>query len=435
MQQFIEYAVNILYEEYEEGNPKVLNFIQSRNLKYHDMENYGIGYIRPNNAIPKFIRDNIEYYKEIRVINHNGELTVCDRIIIPIKDIDGEFVMISCRDASNVSGQKYLTLIQKGFSKLNILDGFYDNLNCIRSANEIILVEGQFDKIAMMQAGVKNVAAISGRIISDFHIDTILNISNNVRIVLGLDNDTAGRETILKYLKEYPSLFSRTYFFQYDCDTDTAKDPDEYIHKFGISKLLSLKKPLKYFVNVETMQINNQVIFFHDVISKCYNIRDIIPCYYMIKEIYPDIADSFYYELLKKKLKTFENVGNFCYYAFHHKKRISYMIERYCAMWFVLGHRNRVGRYDKFDFIELLKDCKNAPYNCISNFTKFNDLEELGEVYEEPIYFQGEIMGLKISTDFTDRLLRRASEIYIRLKIKWIGYDRENKNREFSGQS
>jgi len=59
LNQFVEYAVNILFEEYTEGNPKILNFLKERNLQIKDIDKYHIGYIRPNNTIPKFMADNL----------------------------------------------------------------------------------------------------------------------------------------------------------------------------------------------------------------------------------------------------------------------------------------------------------------------------------------------------------------------------------------
>jgi DNA primase len=118
--KFVEYAVNILFEEYTEGNPKILKFLKERNLQIKDIDKYNIGYIRENNPIPKFVSDDLEYYKEIQIVQ-DDRITVSDRIIIPVKDIDGEFCMISCRDAreygsktAKKSNQKYLTIKDKG---------------------------------------------------------------------------------------------------------------------------------------------------------------------------------------------------------------------------------------------------------------------------------------------------------------------------------
>jgi len=56
LNKFVEYSANILFEEYEEGNPEISDFLESRNLKFSDIENYSIGYIRKNNPLPKFVK-------------------------------------------------------------------------------------------------------------------------------------------------------------------------------------------------------------------------------------------------------------------------------------------------------------------------------------------------------------------------------------------
>lgn len=444
MQKFIEYAVNILFEEYTEGNPKILNFMKSRKLQFCDIERYSIGYIRPNNPTPKFVLDNADYYKEINLLSDKGKLNTHDRIIIPVKDIYGVFKMISCRDAkeylkedskkqnkpSNSDSpafQKYLTVIDKEIIKSEILHGYSDNLPYIRSANKVLLVEGQFDHVALDVLGCRYSVAISGSKIHEYFIELINKVSRSVKIVLALDNDSAGRDEILNFIISHPDIIERLSFIDWDVPKDIAKDPDEYTGKFGLQRFLALEKDAKYFVNLETMKLNDKVIFLHSIVSKCVEVNSIIYYYYYIKTAFPDVSKAFYISLLQKNLKTFENVGNFCYNAYYHKKRIHWFIERFCALWFIVRYKQRFRRYDKFDYNDRLLELSFYDQQP-EDFKDYDQLKEIGEIFGEPVYSEGQLMTTRISSNYTEKILKRASDIYLKLKIKWIEQDDKDQN-------
>lgn len=525
MQKFIEYAVNILFEEYTEGNPKILNFLKIRKLQFKDIERYGIGYIRPNNPTPKFVLDNAEYYKQINLLSNDNRLNIQDRIIVPVKDIYGVFKMISCRDAkeyenkpsnnASLAFQKYLTIIDKEIIKSEILHGYSDNLPYIRSANKILLTEGQFDHIALDVLGCRYSVAISGSKIHEYFIELINKISKSVKIVLALDNDTAGRTSILDFIISHPELIDRLAFIDYDVPKDIAKDPDEYTSKFGLERFLSLekdaielfrdrKKSVKsiFVIMLDLVDIytdnlflksksdvddyisgkiqdynkikrqqnamqcclnfwsykkefrfnrktdvfseinnnlsdllfyignkavfNNELLCAYSVLTRDSINSDIFDKYYFLQRINSDIAVRFYISLLQKNLKTFENVGNFCYNAYYHKKRIHWFIERFCALWFIIRYKQRFGRYDRFDYNNRLLEL-SFYHNNIESVTECEQLKQIGEIYDEPIYSDGELVSMKISKNYTEKLLKKASDIYLKLKIKWIEQDGKTK--------
>jgi len=524
--QFIQYAVNILFEEYTEGNPKILNFLKMRHLQIKDIEKYQIGYIRPENPIPKFINDNIEYYELVKLVKNN-RILVTDRIIIPIKDNTGDYKMISCRNAKEYApdfnkhiksdNQKYLTPKDIGIDKNAILHGYFDNLDNIRSANEIIVTEGQYDHLTLDIFGCNYSVAISGSTFSDIHLDSINMISKSIDIVFALDNDKAGNDTLFSIILKYTELHHRLYFIDYDVSKETAKDPDEYVNKFGLQRFLDLKKPIKNFLisdpelslkqsymnildeisnaiepmyqkvkaeidkqivkteigynhfnrnrniiascysfweykfnlernlnkteypnsyiktfaqsefNKEVSKLfvyipkytsNNLFYILYLVINKCNSIDEILKYYYFVLAYYPTVADSFYVLLLKKHLKTFESVGKFCYNIYYHKKRIHWFIERLCALWFIVAYRRRIGRYEKFEFRYRLHEYSDCGRN-ISDIDEYEALKEIGEIYEEPIYSEGKIMKIALKSGYTNNLIRRAAELYIRKCSDW----------------
>lgn len=97
------------------------------------------------------------------------------------------------------------------------------------------------DAIKMHASGIKNVVALMGTFISKEQLGLLK--KTNSEIILLLDNDEAGYNATIKngdFLVEnniMPSVVRLS----------DAKDPDEYIHKFGVDKLISnINRPISY---------------------------------------------------------------------------------------------------------------------------------------------------------------------------------------------
>ena len=414
MQKFIDYAVNILYEEYTEGNPVILKFMRERNYTMKELEAFNIGYIRPNNRVPKFMVDNIEYYKEIKLLDHNNDITVKNRVVVPIKNVDGEFCMISCRITGKSDQAKYKTIKDNEVDRNAVLDGFYDNKESILSENQVFVTEGQFDYRTLWKYGVHNSVAVSGSRFSEEHLKAIHGLSERIEIIFATDNDTAGRKLIWDFVISHIDLWHKLYFIDWD---EKAKDPDEYINKFGIERFLSLIKPIKHFVNYDIMTTNEKAVFIIGLRKNCKKVSDIFKYYDFVNANYSEFAESFYVSLLQKRIKTFENAGEFLYYASHRKKREHWFIERLIALWFLIGLKNKRGRYERFE-IDLQKYREGSS---IAEFDKIDELIELGEIYE----YETET-GFEYRSDYTNKLIKHCGQQYLRRMVKWEKRDQES---------
>ena len=126
--------------------------------------------------------------------NYNGKL--CDlflnRIMFPIKDLNGNIVAYSGRKYDNSDAPKYIntkeTLI---FKKGNILYNYYDAKEEIRRKKEIIICEGFMEVIRLYSIGIKNVIALMGTSFTNEQLEIIKKL--NVDVVLNLDNDAPGK--------------------------------------------------------------------------------------------------------------------------------------------------------------------------------------------------------------------------------------------------
>jgi DNA primase len=123
-----------------------------------------------------------------------------DRITFPIFNSDGAIVAFSGRTTSNKE-PKYLNSKENSiFSKSKILYNFQNIIS--QDVDTLIIVEGFMDAIAYHRAGIKNVVATMGTVLTPEHISLIKSLPNIRSVVLSFDNDAAGTNaTIINGLK------------------------------------------------------------------------------------------------------------------------------------------------------------------------------------------------------------------------------------------
>ena len=119
-----------------------------------------------------------------------------DRLVFPIRDSRGRSVGFGGR-ALGSGGAKYLNTAQTLlFDKSRLLYGLPQARDAIRSADQIIIVEGYMDVIAAHQHGQLNVVASMGTALTEAQVGLIKPMTRN--IVLALDADTAGAAATLR---------------------------------------------------------------------------------------------------------------------------------------------------------------------------------------------------------------------------------------------
>lgn len=112
------------------------------------------------------------------------------RVIVPIANERGEFIALGGRSLHNEE-PKYLNSPQSElFDKGRTLFGLHLAREAIRSAGEVVVVEGYMDVLGPWQAGFRNVVATMGTSLTQEHARLLRRFAP--RIVLALDPDAAG---------------------------------------------------------------------------------------------------------------------------------------------------------------------------------------------------------------------------------------------------
>ena len=136
-------------------------------------------------------------------LKHFGLRECAEGVCFPFRDVEGNLVGWSVRRAEGVE-PKYLN--SKGLKKSRILYGLYENQESIRKRKEVILVEGQFDALAVWDAGFTNVAAVLGSDLAREQVRLLLPWVDRIKVLF--DADSAGREGAFQVRCKWQSVFS-----------------------------------------------------------------------------------------------------------------------------------------------------------------------------------------------------------------------------------
>jgi DNA primase catalytic core len=173
------------------------------------------------------VRDFYLGYVPVRV----NDRKISGRIIFPIWDCHGETVALSTRDfRSSIKNRGHW---HESFNKKHHLYGWKMAESFIKDTGQVIVVEGQFDVLAMHSHGFKNTVGILGSHLSVFHIMLLIRYADE--IVFAFDNDEAGKKAYQESYKIIASnglLYDKTLSF-FKVDLGVHKDPDELLKSSG----------------------------------------------------------------------------------------------------------------------------------------------------------------------------------------------------------
>lgn len=116
-----------------------------------------------------------------------------NRIMFPIRDALGRVIGFTARvlPGDDTQGGKYIntpeTLL---YRKSTVLYGIDVAKNAIKKQDQVVIVEGNMDVIALHEVGIENTIAVSGTAMTEQHIAAIMRYTKNV--ILFFDADAAG---------------------------------------------------------------------------------------------------------------------------------------------------------------------------------------------------------------------------------------------------
>jgi len=242
----------------------------------------------------------------INKVNENVYDTFINRVVIPIENLKGEVVGFTGRIFNGEDNTaKYLnTKETEIFKKSRLLFNYHNAKNYIRDRKSVIVVEGNMDAIKMSAKGFKNVVALMGVALSNEQIDILKRLK--VPVILMLDNDNAGEEATIKNGESLINSGVDTKVVR----LSGAKDPDEYLEKFGIDAMQNnIDKAIKYIdFKIECLKKDKDLSNMEDLITyvkeviNSINGEDDLTKEIILSKISKDYAIDI--DILKSNLKT-----------------------------------------------------------------------------------------------------------------------------------
>ena len=169
-----------------------------------------------------------------------------NRVMVPIRDRQGRVIGFGGRSLDGTE-PKYLNSPEtEVFEKGQHLFGLDKAANSIRKNDRAVVVEGYFDVIALHSAGVDNTVASLGTALSSKQITQLCRCSENKRIVLNFDADSAGVRAANRAIGEVERLAMQGQLDLRVLHLSSGKDPDEFLkdHSPGEYRALLDKAPL-----------------------------------------------------------------------------------------------------------------------------------------------------------------------------------------------
>ena len=217
---------------YSPEGAQCLQYVQKRGLNKAIVTRFGIGFA-PNswNALVDAMRKKGYTDQELKdadlVGEKNGRIydRFRNRLMFPIFDVRGNVIGFGGRVMDD-SKPKYLnsneTLI---FNKRKNLFGL--NFAKMTKQPNIILVEGNIDVVALHQYGFDNAVASLGTSLTEEQVNLLSRYTEQV--VLTYDGDEAGQRAAQRAIPMLEKAGIQVKVLQ----MKDAKDPDEFLHKFG----------------------------------------------------------------------------------------------------------------------------------------------------------------------------------------------------------
>ena len=207
-------------------------YVKKRRLNQETLEAYKIGFSGRFDELYKELRKQGFEDKEILesgLVNRNDNGTYIDRyrnrLMFPICDVRGKAIAFGGRVLDD-SLPKYINSPENiVYSKGRHLFGL--NVAKKYAEKKLLIVEGYMDVISLHQRGIRNVVGALGTALTEQQ-GWLLRKSTE-QVILGFDADGAGQTAIERSIDILQKMGCDMRVLQ----IEGAKDPDEYIVKFG----------------------------------------------------------------------------------------------------------------------------------------------------------------------------------------------------------
>ena len=250
-------ALDYAYKHYEENlyskDAKVAqDYIKLRRFTRRELEDFKIGYSKDWTDIVDYLHgkgfsDDELLAAGICAKKNNRVFDVlANRLVFPIFNSFNECIGFSARVLEKTDFAKYKNTAETlVFQKGRVVFGInlLKKLKQQQGLQNIILVEGQMDVIAMHRSGFKSTVACMGTALTKDHVNELKRYSDN--IVLCFDNDGAGEKATIRAIE----MFRNENVNLRVVKLEGGKDPDEVLNGSGADALRKMIDNAEHYMD------------------------------------------------------------------------------------------------------------------------------------------------------------------------------------------
>tara|TARA_Y100000590_G_scaffold105953_1_gene120626 strand:+ start:536 stop:2323 length:1788 start_codon:yes stop_codon:yes gene_type:complete len=294
--------------------PEVLDYLKNRKTTLKEINFFQIGYSPRNNEFynelkkefnEKQIADSGIYYFDENRKKYIDRFR--DRIIFPVKSLNGSIFAFGGRTLSKTNFAKYINSPETEFYKKG------NNLYNINSAKEfrekkeeVFIVEGYMDVVNLHKFGIANVVANLGTAMTERQVELIWKFFKNP--IICLDGDASGKKAAVKAAERLFPLMrpdNNIYFLT----LPENLDPDAYINQKGkdsFIKFVENKIEIQnfiwnsYYQEVDRLNPKSLTLFDKKINSLCRELKDKTLAKYYLDNFKRRIAELTPYVNYKK---------------------------------------------------------------------------------------------------------------------------------------
>ncbi len=228
---------------FHSANKAHLDYFKNRGLSERTIKKFRLGYAPDaNNRLLEYLKkqgvDLVEAEK-LGLLARSSFNTSSyydkfrHRVMFPFLNLSGRIVGFGGRKLREEQQPKYLNSPESPiYKKGSVLYGLHQAISAIRENDYVIVVEGYFDLLRLVENGINNVVASSGTALTDSQARLINRYTQ--RVVLLYDGDDAGRKAALRngYILETNGLNVSIAVLPQN------EDPDSFVQNHGVKALM-----------------------------------------------------------------------------------------------------------------------------------------------------------------------------------------------------
>lgn len=299
---------------YKPTSKQAQEYIKKRKLDNNTLKAFMIGFSGNFDELYKALKTEGFEDEEILssgLVNKSKEGMYIDRyrnrLMFPIQDVRNRVIAFGGRVLDD-SKPKYINSPENiVYSKGRNLFG----LNVAKKSNpgvmkKLLIVEGYMDAISLFQRGITNVVASLGTALTDAQ-GRLLRKSTE-QVILGYDSDGAGQSAIVRGMEILQSIGCDIRVLQ----ISEAKDPDEYILKYGPDRLRKCMDDAISVVEYKVKNLKKEL--------NIDNVSDKIKFLNAIAKILSEVDNSMEREVYVEKIADTYKISKEAIYAEINKK-------------------------------------------------------------------------------------------------------------------